>query len=265
MELIRLDRRPLSGQFCLAVDGLAPSIDPAKLERCLRECGGPLENLIIHRAVDRQWATVQFFCEADCDRCRQQCDGMVLEGRRVAMRRLTKGALSSNAGVLSLSAAKAIDLMNHFIGFNKWSSEVLELWKPEAPESAASSCAFAARVRVFVSGDVVVEGIGDSTASGDSGDECALAAGAYSPSARCKKAAVTNALKAALAQLVVIRFADGRTVVRVVEGTGGIPTTPAPGLVAVDMGAHGKDRIGTSILTSDSPSATILSHPLLVD
>ena len=206
------------------------------------------------------WWHVQFFCQADCDRCRQQCDGIVLDGRRVALRRLTKGALSSNAGVLSLSAAKAIDLMNHFVGFNRWSSEVVKLWKPEAPESAAGrSVAFSARVRVLVSGGVVVEGVSDSAATADAGDEGGPAAvGAYATSARHKKAAVTNALKAALAQLAVVRFADGRTVVRAVEVAGGAAAnaSAAPALVG---GQHGVETAAVEAMAAIAP------RPLAVD
>eukprot|EP00325_Prymnesiales_sp_UTEX-LB-985_P004762 CAMPEP_0174705396 /NCGR_PEP_ID=MMETSP1094-20130205/8640_1 /TAXON_ID=156173 /ORGANISM="Chrysochromulina brevifilum, Strain UTEX LB 985" /LENGTH=262 /DNA_ID=CAMNT_0015903557 /DNA_START=13 /DNA_END=801 /DNA_ORIENTATION=- len=262
MELIRLDRRPLGGQFCVWVDGLAPSTDPAKLERCLIQRGGPLETLVVHQASDVQWATAQFFCEADCERCRQHCDGMVLDGRRVQVRRPTKGQRESSSMYnQSLSSIKAIDLMNHFLGFNGWSSEVLALWKPEAPDGVASSDIFSARVRVSVAGGIVVEGVSDSASTVDMAVGGGLADLAYAPSARHKKAAITNALRAALAQLVIIRFPDGRAVCRAVEiDSGGDRPQPAP----VPTGGPGGGHSGGHSEAATG-AATDHASPLIVD
>lgn len=255
LEVIRLDRRPLSGHFCLSVNGIAPATNPTKLERCLRE-GGLLENLVIHRAPDRQWATAQYFCEADCEAVRQQCDGMVLDGRRINVARA--GKLSSVRGILPISASKAIDLMNHYVGFNRWSSEVVSLRRRDAANVGGGDSeggvgrrsgdnAFSACVRVMAGG-VIVEGVGDSDGVSEGYDEgVAFAAADGQPSmvplvacARCKKAAVTNALKAALGHLAIIRLPDGRVLVKVVEsetGRQGGPSHAPAGAVGATTGS----------------------------
>ena len=227
--LIRLDRRPAAGQFCVTLSGISPNTDPAKLERCLRECGGPLENLIVHESHFGEsralYATAQFFCEADCERCRSNCDGLLLSGRRIQVSRLTKSSgWSSNGAVLELGFAKAIELMNHFLGFNGWSSELLgfEAVANGSGTSAGTSTAvlaaagYEARVRIRVPGsgvDLIGTGVGDT------GSVVGLGSGAagFEVAARRKKTAVSNAVKAVLARLVLVLLPSGKVLVRVVE------------------------------------------------
>jgi len=227
--LIRLDRRPAAGQFCVTLSGISPNTDPAKLERCLRECGGPLENLIVHeshfgesRALN---ATAQFFCEADCERCRSNCDGLLLSGRRIQVSRLNKSSgWSSNGAVLELGFAKAIELMNHFLGFNGWSSELLGFeivangsgTSAGTPAAVLAAAGYEARVRIRVPGsgvDLIGTGVGDT------GSVVGLGSGAagFEVAARRKKTAVSNAVKAALARLVLVLLPSGKVLVRVVE------------------------------------------------
>lgn len=235
--IIRLDRRPLSGQHCVSISGLAPSVDPAKLERCFRECGGPLENLIIHETQfgtgSSNYATAQFFCEADCERCRHHCDGLLLNGRRMQVTRLTKtSGWSANGAFLELPATKCIELMNHYLGFNGWTSELLGLTAVAVPASTAGATAvgFEARVCVRVM-SCGMEVIGSSV--GDSGDVVAGVSGGEI-NARRKKTAVTNAIKATLSRLTLVLFPSGKVVVKEVGAGAVVPTTVAPGPEAVD-------------------------------
>ena len=87
-ELIRLDRRPAPGCHMVSINALSPVTSYAKLRGCLEECGGLLDNLVLHRPDStRQYAMAQFFCESDAERCRQQFDGRWIDGVRVDARR----------------------------------------------------------------------------------------------------------------------------------------------------------------------------------
>lgn len=244
-ELIRLDRPP--GDFCLAVSGLAPTLEISKLEGYLRELGGgPLWSIIDH--VDssnsdgrRRWAMAFFYCESDAERCRRQCDGLVLSGRRLSANRLTKlrgGSSSSNHPAAAgrepgIPASKAIDLMNHYVGFNQWSSEVLQLTTAvdddhnsnnNGANRAEQGPMFVARMRVTIACaeiEVTAEATDGGFGSLPYAESAAAAAADRSSSAaqwerraQHKKAAVTNALKAALAKLAIIRLPCGKVVVR---------------------------------------------------
>jgi hypothetical protein len=249
--LIRLDRRPAAGQFCVTLSGISPNTDPAKLERCLRECGGPLENLIVHeshfgesRALN---ATAQFFCEADCERCRSNCDGLLLSGRRIQVSRLNKSSgWSSNGAVLELGFAKAIELMNHFLGFNGWSSELLGFeivangsgTSAGTPAAVLAAAGYEARVRIRVPGsgvDLIGTGVGDT------GSVVGLGSGAagFEVAARRKKTAVSNAVKAALARLVLVLLPSGKVLVRVVEA---LPKEQARVVLEARGQANGETR-----------------------
>ena len=212
--VVRLDRRPGAGQHCVSIAGLAPGLDPSKLERFLRECGGPLENLIIHQSQygerGSNFATAQFFCEMDRDRCVHNCDQRLLNGRWIQVTRQSKtGGWSSDGAILELPAAKAIELMNHFLGFNGWTSEILSL----GAVGEGTAIGFEARVVVRVASSDVES---MASAVGDCGTCMAGAAGAE-VGARRKKTAVTNAVKAALARLAIIAFPSGKVAVRAIE------------------------------------------------
>ena len=222
-ELIRLDRPP--GDFCVSVSGLSPTLEVTKLERYLRELGGPLWSLIIHEdpcGDSRRWAMAFFYCESDCERCRQQCEGLVLAGRRLSTRRLTRlrGSNHPAAGREGIPASKAIELMNHYVGFNRWSSELLHVQPAANGDCAASGDGlFVARMRIVVADgpEVTAEatdgGVGSRLCAETSmTDEAAV----WERRAQHKKAAVTGALKAALAKLCIIRV-NGKIIVRAIE------------------------------------------------
>ena len=123
-ELIRLDRAPSDWKHCLSIYSLAPSVDGDRLTNMLAACGGPLANLVLYSAPDRQWATAQFFCDSDAERFRQQCHGRMVCGRRIEVRRFVRGGGSGSASqmtpaatplvaahALEIPAAKAICLL----------------------------------------------------------------------------------------------------------------------------------------------------------
>lgn len=266
-ELIRLDRRPGAWNFCFNVNGIAPSVEAERLSEYARECGGPVCNFIMHQEADqRRWATVQFFCESDAQRFRQNCDGRVVDGRRLEVRPLARSLHESYSedgrGPVDIPASKVIDLVTHLVGFNNWSSEVLlieedlssqepppqqqsleqdsqlqqqshqpqqlqQRQQPQQPQPAATKVAvpstplpsYTAHVRVQLAGTCAV-GVGESGESA----QVVVGGGAASRMAlmgQAKKGAITNAVKAALASLVVIRLPTGKVVVRPLETAGG--------------------------------------------
>ena len=221
-ELIRLDRPP--ADFCVSVSGLAPALEVSKLTSYLREMGGPLWSLVVHEGAGaRRWAMAFFYCESDCERCRHQCDGLVLAGMRLSTQRLTKlrGVDHPAAGREGIPAFKAIDLMNHYVGFNRWSSALLHLGPAtDADDATIPTDTFLARMRVVVDGglEVTAEGIGGGDGSRPHAESSAAEhTSDWERRSHHKKAAVTEALKAALAQLCIIRFPNARVVVRAVD------------------------------------------------
>ena len=232
--MIRLDRRPPPGQYCLTVSNISPEADLAKLEQRLRSSGGPLDNFIHHKSQfgtgESHFATVQFFCATDCERFRHECDGMLFSGRRIRVTPLKRSSGWSPTP-LELSASNAIELMNHFVGFNGWSSEIIGIQLISAssvgPHSAGASSSrgansdchagFEAKVVVKVAGsDIAIQGVG----VGDTGTILAGAAG-FEAVARRKKSAITNAVKAALSRLIIVLFPSGKVVVREVGAAAG--------------------------------------------
>ena len=264
-ELIRLDRPP--ADFCVSVSGLAPTLEVSKLNSYLIEMGGPVWSLVVHEgAGGRRWAMAFFYCESDCERCRHQCDGLVLAGMRLSTQRLTKlrSADHPAAGREGIPASKAIDLMNHYVGFNRWSSELLHVGPAADADGATSGTdLFMARIRVLVAGglEVTAEGIGggigsrlhaESSAASQSKPSKAPHTIDWERRAQHKKAAVTEALKAALAKLCIIRFPNARVVVRAVDKvptprpTTGHPSSdptrrplPSPASAATPVGSRG--------------------------
>lgn len=214
-ELIRLDRRPTAWQFTVGVNGMAPTVTGDRLMQVASEGGGPVANCVLFQLPERAWATVQFYCASDADRFQQQCDGRMLDGRRVEIGPLpeslkskpTNDAHLQDAG---LPASKAIELVNHLLGFNGWTSEVLDIVPappPPPPSTDPGLPRFRARVRVHLGG---VQAVGE----GDTGELGAAHQREQTHAGHAKKAAVTNALKAALARLAIIRFRSGKVVVR---------------------------------------------------
>ncbi len=246
-ELIRLDRRPAPGCHMVSINALSPVTSYAKLRGCLEECGGLLDNLVLHRPDStRQYAMAQFFCESDAERCRQQFDGRWIDGVRVDARRYNASggrkrprALGSHAegAPLALSISKAIDVMNHFVGCFGWSHEILELQpaslsRPDGGASGGShqtTARHTARVRVRLRSGVEALGEGSGVGSGPS----------VGPALQqSKKSAVSNAVLHALGSLAIVRFASGKVAVRALGG-GGAPAAlaPHPRRPAVAVGA----------------------------
>ena len=258
-ELIRLDRPP--ADFCVCISGLSPTLEVSKLQNYLREMGGPLWNFVVQQEDSdedgkRRWAMAFFFCESDCERCRQQCDGLVLAGMRLNAKRATKLRGNSNpaAGRESVPSAKAIEVMNHYVGFNKWSSELLsvELTEDRKQASAASpSDLYSARIRLVVTDGPEV------TAEATSGDfvgrtntQCSASSLAADQERRShmKKASVTAAVSAALAKLCIIRLPNGKVVVRAVEK-------------AKRQSMNEQQHSASQLPQLQNPSQAILAHP----
>ena len=158
-ELIRLDRPP--ADFCLSVSGVSPTLEIPKLEKYLRElAGGPLWSLIVHEdngSGRRRWAMAFFYCKSDMERCQTSVDGLVLAGSQLSAKRLTKlrGSNHPAAGREGIRASKAIELMNTYVGFNQWSSELLHVGAvdegaPSSNMSGTGTDLFVARMRVTV-------------------------------------------------------------------------------------------------------------------
>ena len=239
-ELIRLDRPP--ADFCISLSGLSPTLEVSKLESYLRELGGPVWSLVVHENSEGQrWAMAFFYCESDCEKCRQQCDGLVLAGRTLSTRRLTKlrGSSHPAAGREGIPASKAIDCINHYVGFNQWSSELLGL-TPAMDARAANAAGgggsedvFVARVRVTLASglEVTAEATNRDFASSldaETSNSTSEPTVDWERRAQHKKAAVTAALKAALAKLCLIRFPNGKVVVRALEEAATQPPTAGP-------------------------------------
>jgi hypothetical protein len=240
-ELIRLDRRPGAWLHCFNVNGVAPSVEADRLCKYATECGGPVCNFIMHtEAGGRRWATVQFFCDSDAQRFCHNCNGRVVDGRRLEIRPLARtltetaaAAADDGRGPVDVPAAKTVELVNHFVGFNNWSSQVLDIKQVEPaqtqpppeqqpPPLAAPPPApnvptvptYRAWARVVVAG-VTADGTGES--NGEVGCGSTSGTSAHDRAQRigqAKKAAVTNAMKAALTTLVIIRLPTGKVVVR---------------------------------------------------
>ena len=231
-DLIRLDRRPTAWQYCVGVNNIPSTTSSDWLMNCARTTGGPVCNLLRYNttagAESRSWATVQFYCAADAERFQQQCNGRMIGGRRIEIGALPKSLTSSTGDEMErnqLPATKAIELVNHLLGFNGWSSEVLEivaiedeLQPPPPPQQQTRVQSFRARVCVRI-GAVEAIGIGESGSDFQGSARPGDAAGG-SMVGHAKKAAVTNAVRAALAQLAIIRFRSGKIVVRPLRADG---------------------------------------------
>ena len=261
-ELIRLDKLPSDWKHSVSINSLALSVKTDQLVDILRECGGPIANIVVHQAPDRQWATAQFFCESDATRFCQSCDGRALGGIRIGVRRLrvgsnyassssqaTPGPMSSQAPpgpqptgrALDITALRAIELVNHYLGFDGWSHELLELSRveeeaggenePPPPPMTTTTTPYRARVRVHAGGVVVSgTGVGGDDATSDASQ---AAPSSFASGGRSHKAAITNALKAALQKLAIIRFPkSGKVVVRAIDArddeSENVPTMKAP-------------------------------------
>jgi hypothetical protein len=271
-ELIRLDRPP--PDFCVSVSGLSPTLDLEKLESYLREMGGPLWSLIVHEngsGGGRRWAMAFFYCESDSQRALQQCDGLVLAGQRLSTRRLTqlRGSNHPAAGREGIPASKAIDIMNHYVGFNQWSSEVLQV-RPAVNDELATGTPttdlFVARVRVIVAAaaglEVTAEAIGGlesklHATGSTAADQMAVD---WERRAQHKKAAVTNALKAALAKLCIIRFANGKVVVRARLGMAAPPKQRSGSTSSASMSASRSTPTSSTCYSRKRPLDEAMSH-----
>lgn len=242
-ELIRLDVRPPAFAFMVSIDGISPITTYDKLKRCLAECGGLVDNLTLNRVLDehdqptRQYALAQFYCASECERCRHELPMRYIDGNRVTVRRYSgSAAATSGAATPRLTIAKAIDVMDHFVGFNQWAHELLELESaapayydqrgaPRPPATGAELQVAAAaeqkaRVRVHVrSSGLAVEGMAVHKAEPGGGGGAA-AESLVERLAWTKKAAVSHAVLAALATLAIVRLPSGKVLVRRLDGGG---------------------------------------------
>eukprot|EP00966_Prymnesium_polylepis_P168404 3893560-Prymnesium_polylepis.1 len=203
-ELIRIARTP-AGANLLTIRGISPHTSADKLHETFSECG-LIDNLSIYRSDDRgadTYALVQYYSAGECLSCLHCNHGRIVDGRRLDVRKTGTLRMTQRPAdeAPQLAACKAIDIMNHFVGALRWSHEVLSLER--LPLSAVAvingqpqpEVRAVARVRVTVAGDVAIEreatGSSDGVACRSPGD----AGGA------AKKAAVTNAVRAALQAL----------------------------------------------------------------
>lgn len=297
-ELIRLDKLPSDWKHSVSIGSLLSSVELERLSQALIECGGPLANLVLHKAPDRTWATAQFFCDGDAERFRHNCDGRRFCGQRLEVKRLivrsglvlggsTPGPTPvTGAHALDITASKAFELLTHYLGFDGWSHELVDI-QPMPPgdrdgsftggSSGASS--YRAHVRVHAGGACVL-GVGESghhpgeaasqvpamhrpgeTAAGGVGGERVMHVG------HLKKAAVTNALKAAVRKLALVRFPGGKVCARAIDtrdderhsggcagDAGSAPTaTSAPSRQPPSKRARVEDASGDHTATSLMP------------
>jgi len=164
------------------------------------------------------WANVQFFSALDCERFLRQMTGCVLDQRRLQVQRLELTRASSSA--LPTKPDQAIMLMNKYFTPLGWSSSVEGLRRVSlqqidgcdrrpgdgAPDEAEFEACYAARVAVQCRNACVR---GESRGRWTE----ATAAGAIRKAA---KAAVSNAVRAALSQLAIVRV-GGNTMLEVIE------------------------------------------------
>ena len=211
VELIRF-ARPKPGVNLLTIRGFSPNTSPEKLHQIFSECG-LIDNLVIYKSDDRSrgsWATVQYFSSGECSLCLHSNNGRVVDGAFLSVYPMPSGTNRSQRpaeDVPQLSASKGIDMMNHFVGFSKWSHEVLSIrWQAlqgvTANGQQRPAAEAVARVRVSCPGGVTIEleGVGTPGEGGQLG---------HAP-----KQAVTNALKAALCGLAIVRWPSGKVAVR---------------------------------------------------
>ena len=101
---------------------------------------------------------------------------------------------------------------------------------PPPPPMTTTTTPYRARVRVHAGGVVVSgTGVGGDDATSDASQ---AAPSSFASGGRSHKAAITNALKAALQKLAIIRFPSGKIVVRAIDArddeSENVPTMKAP-------------------------------------
>lgn len=211
-----------AGSNLLVVQNISPLTSYEKLALCFSEFG--LVSTIVLRCEDgAQWATVQYFSRAECEAGKLCCDGRLLDNRRLRVYLLPpmEAGRSNPHDAPVLRTSGAIEMMNHFIGFNQWSHSITQLenlhatdqveaFVAETTKRGAKMARAIARVRVVCPGEVTVE----REALGSSSSDAVCEARSYA-----QKAAVTNALHAALACLAIVRWPSGKAVVRVLPST----------------------------------------------
>jgi hypothetical protein len=218
-ELISCARRAMPSTNVLRVGSYSSATSYDKLHACLSDGGRGAPLLISNLAMKDGWTLVQYFSARECETSLSNCDGRMLDGRIITVRRFSSAApaASASAEPMPLRNSEAIALMNHFLGPTRWSHSVLSKhrveWKP-----GAARAEYVARVRVCVDGEALLEADGTGIT-----EEATVADG--SGLGRAIKAAVTNALRTALASVVIVRLESGVTVARAVVGA----STPACG------------------------------------
>ncbi|KAL1500406.1 hypothetical protein AB1Y20_013063 [Prymnesium parvum] len=199
---------PSEGANRVVVRGFPPKMTHEKLVRVFSECG-LIATLVLYTPEDHTqmgYALVQYFSQSEFLQCIHMNDGRNIDGRQLHVYPLPADGKRDQAlpeGV-TLPASKAIDMMNHFVGYARWSHEVLSVRPLGAVSPGQSEVQMSARVRVTCAGDVTIEQEGIGQGEGDSRDIVGQA----------MKKAVTNAVKAALSGLVILRWPCGKAVVR---------------------------------------------------
>ena len=173
----------------------------------------------MHESGGRIWANVQFFSRLDCESCLRCLDGCILDQRRLDVRRKGWEELpSASTDGLPMKPEQAIALMNGLVGPMGWSHSIVcveqQAVRRAADGDTAGCAADSASFEARYAASVLVE-CGSAHVRGRSG---ATRAAPTLPEAirRAQRSAVDNALRAALAQLALIRI-DGQVLVEVID------------------------------------------------
>jgi hypothetical protein len=153
-------------------------------------------------------ANIQFFSALDCEKFLRQMTGCVLDQRRLHVQRLELSRVLCSA--VPTKPDQAIMLMNKYFTSLGWSSSVVDLQRvslrqidqgerhsSDSDEAEFEAC-YAARVAVQC-GDVRVQGESRGRWAGATAAAAIRVAG---------KTAVSNAVRAALSQLAIVRVGE---------------------------------------------------------
>jgi len=216
-ELIRVAQHPQPGANWLGIRNISKSTSYEKLEACCREFG-LVDTLVLNQDKDGWWALVQYFSRAEAEDFQRSCDGRLLDSRQLRVSPVPALAVTRTE-VPRLRSARAVDMMNHFLGFHRWSHSITKHESVPATQLPDGDAVWGAvgdhtahamaRVRVVCPDDIAVEREAFGTGSSHT---------AYEALAYAHKAAVTNALHAALTCLAIVRWPSGKTVVRLLPG-----------------------------------------------
>lgn len=211
-----LSHQKITRENCLQVGGISPRTSYEKLYARLSACG-LLKQLQLHQNNWGQFALAHFYSRAECESCRQQLDGCMLDERRLNVQRLNRefeGKLRGQGQPLKV--CQAIDVANHFLGPTGWSHSVETLecqaLRRAVPPALTAEAQYRARVHVSGTGfHVTAEADGWATSDNER---------PWTAQGNARKAAISNALRMALSKMAIVRLASGKTLVQILQGTG---------------------------------------------